>query len=100
METGNAIQLGTVMSKQFARAFPSEFKRQWKEALEFKPDLITSCTLTYLQVRCPGAGKDPSGKQRWFFPLLTLALGVSNRTGSAGAVYIGRCGNVLISSDK
>lgn len=54
METGNAIQFGVVMTKTFVKHFPKEFSRQWEIARAFRPDLIVSTTLMWLQASAIG----------------------------------------------
>jgi hypothetical protein len=54
METGSAIQFGTIISNEFCKKFPNEFIQQWNVAKEYKPDLIISCTITILQASAIG----------------------------------------------
>ena len=54
MKTGNSIQFGITMSKAFVKHFPREFTKQWEAARAFEPDLIVSCTLTFLQASAIG----------------------------------------------
>uniref|UniRef100_A0A7S4AX91 Erythromycin biosynthesis protein CIII-like C-terminal domain-containing protein n=1 Tax=Pseudo-nitzschia australis TaxID=44445 RepID=A0A7S4AX91_9STRA len=54
LETGSAVQFGTIMTKQFIRHFPKEFSQQWKVAKDFQPDLILATSLTWIQASAIG----------------------------------------------
>ena len=47
MATGAYMALAESLATLSAECFPRDFPRQWDESRNFRPDLITSCTMQY-----------------------------------------------------